>query len=138
LALFDITGFIGFQWVEGGFSADEFLLAVKYMIIPRMNPFPQPNSILVLDNCRIHHTHLDAIRTMLDEIGARYLFLAPYCACDDNPIELGFNALKCSWRRSASTTAHMEVQERIQYCFDTCFENSSVAAVSMYEKCGYF
>ena len=105
LALFDITGFTGFQWVEGGFNADDFLLAVKFMIIPRM--YPQPNSVLVRDNCRIHHTHLDEIRVLLDEIGARYIFLAPYCACDDNPIELGFNALKCSWRRSALTTAHL-------------------------------
>ena len=55
LALYGITGFIDFDYKEGGYSAEDFMDAVEFMIIPHLQPYPQDNSIFVLDNCQIHH-----------------------------------------------------------------------------------
>ena len=38
----------------GGYNGDEFLEWLAGLL-PIMNPYPAPRSVLILDNCRIHH-----------------------------------------------------------------------------------
>ncbi|KAJ3719076.1 hypothetical protein DFJ43DRAFT_980232, partial [Lentinula guzmanii] len=38
----------------GGYSGDEFLTWLSGLL-EVMNPYPSPCSVLILDNCRIHH-----------------------------------------------------------------------------------
>ncbi len=47
LGVFAFEGFVDWHWVEEGYSADEFLSAVRHHVIPHLNPYPQRNSILV-------------------------------------------------------------------------------------------
>ncbi len=80
-----------------------------------MQPFPAPNSVIVMDNCRIHK-HPDIV----DLIHSRYVwifvadriwhmanrgmkceFLPPYSP-DLNPIELAFSAMKYHLRRDGA------------------------------------
>jgi len=89
-------GWVSFDCQEGGYNADEFMYAVQGMVIPFLQPFPLPNSVLVLDNCSIHHTYEDDLREMVEGVGAKLVFLAPYSPID-NPIESGFNVLKTFW-----------------------------------------
>ena len=140
LALFGYSGFIDFDYVEGGYSAEDFLLAVEFMIIPHLNPYPAQNSILILDNCRIHHTHIDQLCAMIYAVGAKLIFLAPYAASQDSPIEQGFNVLKAAWRRSAHALSDVDIPlgQRIRHCISTCYTNPEVGAAATYEKCGYY
>ncbi|KAJ7753622.1 hypothetical protein DFH07DRAFT_744261, partial [Mycena maculata] len=39
---------------EGGYNGDQFMLWLEGLLAI-MNPYPAPQSILILDNCRIHH-----------------------------------------------------------------------------------
>jgi hypothetical protein len=78
LALYGIDGFLSIDCHEGGYNAEEFMAAVQGMIIPFLNPFPQPSSVLVLDNCGIHHTYEQELIDMVEATGAKLLFLAPY------------------------------------------------------------
>jgi transposase len=78
LALYGFGGFVDFAWKEGGYSSDDFLFAFKTTLLPHLRPFPQEGSILVLDNCKIHWTHVDEMRSMVEAVGAKLLFLAPY------------------------------------------------------------
>ncbi|KAJ7230136.1 hypothetical protein GGX14DRAFT_315442, partial [Mycena pura] len=39
---------------EGGYNGDQFLLWLDGLL-EVMNHYPQKHSVLVLDNCRIHH-----------------------------------------------------------------------------------
>lgn len=78
-----------------------------------MQPFPGPNSVIVMDNARIHK-HPDIINTILAQFeysstinhpnqftyflsfyfsGMHILFLPPYSP-DYNPIELAFSTIK--------------------------------------------
>lgn len=50
-----------------------------------------PNSIVILDNCSIHH--LDDVVNLIHSVGAHVIFLPPYSP-DLMPIEQCFNKIK--------------------------------------------
>jgi transposase len=66
-------------------------------LLPHMNKWPLPNSVLVVDNASIHK--VAGIREMVEEQGARLLFLPAYSP-DFNPIELAFSTIKAWLRKS--------------------------------------
>ena len=59
-----------------------------------------PHSVVVLDNCAIHH--VAEVKSMLEEIGVLVHYLPPYSP-DLNPIEEAFSkvksVLKSQWNR---------------------------------------
>ena len=61
-----------------------------------MNPFPGKNSVLVMDNARIHH-NAEWV-SIIEELGGRVLFLPPYSP-DFNPIKLAFSTIKAWLQR---------------------------------------
>mmetsp|Transcript_9721 Transcript_9721/g.22682 ORF Transcript_9721/g.22682 Transcript_9721/m.22682 type:complete len:164 (+) Transcript_9721:293-784(+) len=93
LALYTYTGFACWRHVEGAFNADTFLEAMTSMLDDIMQPWPLPNSILILDNCGIHHAHETLLREFIELKGGMLYFLAAY-----SPIyslaEPGFSAFK--------------------------------------------
>ena|SRR5438128_9281928 len=66
-----------------------------------MNPFSGKNSVLVMDNARIHHN--TEWVSMIEELGGRVLFLPPYSP-DFNPIELAFSTIKAWLQRNNEFT----------------------------------
>jgi len=56
-----------------------------------MNPFLSKNSILVLDNAKIHHDQ--ELLNYLDAFGVKIIFLPPYSP-NLNPIETAFSTIK--------------------------------------------
>jgi hypothetical protein len=65
--------------------------------LPLTNPYPGPRSVLVLDNCCIHHS--DEVRRLIEEEAlCKLVFLPPYSP-DYNPIEQAFSAIKAYLRR---------------------------------------
>lgn len=101
--------------VEGAFDTETFYKFIE-RTLERMEPFPAPNSVIVMDNCRIHK-HPDILNliesryvtlrfclyklTLMLFRGMRYEFLPPYSP-DYNPIELLFSAMKYRLRRNGS------------------------------------
>ncbi|EUC57295.1 DDE family endonuclease [Rhizoctonia solani AG-3 Rhs1AP] len=61
-----------------------------------MNPWPRPNSVLVMDNAPIHKT--GGIRELVEARGCRLLYLPPYSP-QFNPIEEAFSVIKARIRR---------------------------------------
>ena len=135
LAMYWITGFIDFDHKEGGYSAEDFISAVEFMIIPHLRPYPQDNSIFVLDNCQIHHTYRVPLRAMVEAVGAKLLFLAPYCHID-NPIECAFSSFKACWRRHGWWLNDAPLHVKIDFCLRSCGSNGAAAAATS-RKCGY-
>ena len=56
-----------------------------------MNPFPGKNSVLVLDNAKIHHDQ--ELLDYLDAFEVNVVFLPPYLS-DLNPIKSTFSTIK--------------------------------------------
>ena len=60
-------------------------------LLPSMNPWPEPNSVIVMDNASIHYT--ERIKEMCRDAGVKLVYLPPYSP-DKNPIEEFFAELK--------------------------------------------
>lgn len=58
-----------------------------------MNPYPGPNSVIVLDNCSTHRSA--ALREIVEASGCLLIFLPAYSP-DFNPIEESFSCCECS------------------------------------------
>lgn len=69
-----------------------------------MNPYPGKNSVLVLDNARIHHD--DRWVSIIEDLGGHVEFLPPYSP-DFNPIETAFSWLKAWLRRNRNMVEDM-------------------------------
>jgi hypothetical protein len=57
---------------------------IRTYLGPHLKPYPGPNSVVVLDNCTLHHS--DWIVRFILSKGARIIYLSPYSP-DFNPIE---------------------------------------------------
>jgi len=90
-----IGGFLHHEIYHGSYNGDRLNDFIE-RLLPKMNPFPGPRSVLLLDNASTHHN--DRLKPLCDAAGVRLLYLPPYSP-DLNPIELSFNELKAWMRR---------------------------------------
>jgi transposase len=97
LPVLTIDGIITHDVVPGSITADRFLQFLQELVIPLTNPYPGPRSVLILDNCNIHHS--EKIRALVeDDAMCKLIFLPPYSP-DLNPIEQAFFSIKSYLRR---------------------------------------
>ena len=136
LALYTSEGFSHFEWVYGAFDTEAFMAAMERMLPRVLRPWPSPNSILVLDNCRTHHAEEDALLAIVHGLGVKLLYLAPYCPID-SPIEFGFNSFKAFCRRHGETMDTLEPTDAIAWALSSCYAEAEMGARGTYERCGY-
>ncbi|TFK58170.1 hypothetical protein BDN72DRAFT_748607, partial [Pluteus cervinus] len=55
LAALTVDGYIAVQVTPESYDSLEFYMFVQEHVLPQMNPYPDEQSVLALDNCRIHH-----------------------------------------------------------------------------------
>ncbi len=93
IAFLSTEGVLDCQVVHGSVNGDVFYDLVEKVLLPHLMPFDgnNPNSVVILDNCSIHH--VDDVVDMIHEVGALVHFLPPYSP-DYNPIESMFSKLK--------------------------------------------
>ena len=89
-----LDGILHLEVSDHPFNGEEFTQFVVG-VLDRMQPWPLPNSVLVIDNASIHH--VPGIRELVEARGMKLLFLPAYSP-DLNPIEEAFSAIK-SWLR---------------------------------------
>ncbi|KAJ3897475.1 hypothetical protein F5879DRAFT_982930, partial [Lentinula edodes] len=56
VAAMSLEGYIAMRVVEGSLDSFEFFDFIIDEVLPQMKPFPDQHSVLVMDNCRIHHS----------------------------------------------------------------------------------
>ncbi|KAJ8578499.1 hypothetical protein ON010_g706 [Phytophthora cinnamomi] len=87
LAACDVSGFLLWNCTRVTYTRVEFDRAFMQEVVPKLNPWPLPRSIAVIDNARIHmYGELEAA---VHACGAVLLYLPPYCP-QFNPIEIMF------------------------------------------------
>ncbi|KIL55358.1 hypothetical protein M378DRAFT_188676 [Amanita muscaria Koide BX008] len=103
-----------------------------------MQPFPAPNSVIIMDNCRIHKH--PAIVDLIESRGMQCEFLPPYSP-DYNPIELAFSALKyhlqCDGEYICMAMTNLSVEEVHCILLKAVYHISSTDAFGWYRHCGY-
>ena len=89
-----MQGIVAIKVTRGSVDGDTFYNFVCTSLITKLMPFNNgmnPNSVVVLDNCSVHH--VDEVSQALDDCGVIIHFLPPYSP-DYNPIELAFSKAK--------------------------------------------
>ena len=86
------NGIVALELLQGTLNGDLYLNFLRGTLIPEMQPFDgsSPQSVLVLDNCSVHH--VSGATDLLREAGI-LVFLPPYSS-DLNPAEELFSAVK--------------------------------------------
>ena len=91
VAAMSSQGVMTYDIFSGTMNGDRFLDFVRGMLIPCMQPFPAPNSIVIMDNCAIHH--VQPVQQEFESAGIMVIFLPPYSP-DYNPCEEMFSYIK--------------------------------------------
>lgn len=93
IAAMSIHGLMAYNLVHGSVNGEKFLEFIQATLVPEMLPYDgeNPHSILVMDNCSIHH--VGPVLETLRDMGILTLFLPPYSP-DMNPIEEMFSYIK--------------------------------------------
>ena len=136
LPALSLDGIIHLEVVENAITGDDFLQFVCGLL-PKMNKWPLPNSVLVMDNAAIHK--VPGIRELVEEHGARLLFLPSYSP-DFNPIELAFSTIK-AWLRRNQDRMSEEMEAEGSIIYDVFWEAvqsiTAEQAKGWYSHCGY-
>ena len=135
IAAISSQGLLDLQLCRGGVDSETFYNFITQRLFLHLFPFANnnPHSVVILDNCSIHHTN-ECIR-VFHELGVLVHFLPPYSP-DFNPIENIFSKVKTVIKElDASDTSSEDIDELILSAFATisptdCF--NSVTSCKVY------
>ncbi|KAA1071658.1 hypothetical protein PGT21_050316 [Puccinia graminis f. sp. tritici] len=117
---------------EDNMCRDGYEFYLEHILLPMMNPFPGPRSVLVLDNASFHHN--GRIPDLVEARGCRVVYLPPYSP-DMNPIEKGFSVLKASLRRYGHLDGSVDdgeiIESHVRYVFTASLMRK------LFRGCGY-
>ena len=117
------SGVLAYEFHTGTMNGDKFFDFVRGNLIPSMQPFPGPNSILIMDNCSIHH--VEEVKRELDFAGILAIFLPPYSP-DYNPCEEMFSYVKYYLKdHDEILQCTDEPKEILKSAFDSVTESQS-------------
>ena len=93
IAALSSEGIVAVESHTGSTNADNFADFVRGSLIPQLHSYDgeSPRSVVIMDNCTIHHTH--AVLDLFTEAGIVVIFLPPYLP-DLNPVEETFSYIK--------------------------------------------
>ena len=121
ISFLSIEGILGCSIVRGSVNGEIFYDIILKQLVKILMPFDgvNKNSVVIMDNCSIHHTKevVDAI----EDTGAILHFLPPYSP-DYNPIENAFSKVKAVMK---SMELEMQVLEDIDTIIYAAFSSVS-------------
>ena len=136
LLALSLDGILHLEVVENAVTGDVFRRFIEGLL-PRMNKWPLPNSVLVIDNASIHK--VAGIRELIKECGMRLMFLPAYSP-DLNPIELAFSSIK-AWLREKCDFVNQEMQNEEGTVYNALWQAvhsvTPEKASGWYKHCGY-
>ena len=121
-----LNGEAAYTTYSGGTTSERFVDYLRNILIPTLSP----DSIVVMDNMRSHHTQ--AIKDLLEQAGVQYLYLPPYSP-DLNPIEKMWSKLK-AFLRKAKVRLLEKLPDAVRAAFKTI---SSHDCSGWFRFCGY-
>ena len=93
MAAMSTEGIIAYDSFTGTLDSSHFFDFVRGTLIAQMHSFDgsSPQSILIMDNCSVHH--VQEIQDLLASVGIPLIYLPPYSP-DYNPLEEAFSFIK--------------------------------------------
>ena len=127
-------GLVGVELTTGSVDGNKFVDFVRGTLIPNMRPFDGINerSIVIMDNCSIHH--VSEVKKLFEDAGILVFYLPPYSP-DMSPIEETFSSIKYYLRDHDEL---MQVTDNpmsiVQAAFDQVTKEQCLAWI---KDCGY-
>jgi transposase len=134
LAVLDCNGFVAWEATEGTFNRANFHAAIVRKLVPLLNPWPLPRSIVVLDNAKIHL--YKELETIIHQCGARLIYLPPYSP-QLNPIEVCFGNLKRWIQKHANLVFPLYPSTVLDLAMVRCISSKDDTCRNLYSHCGY-
>lgn len=93
IPVMSMEGILDVHIVEGTTNSEKFELFVTKTVLPILNQFDgtNPHSIIIMDNCSIHH--VDSIQDIIERAQSKIIYLPPYSP-DLMPLEEVFSKVK--------------------------------------------
>ena len=136
LPALSLDGILHLEVVENAITGNIFHQFIQGLL-PQMNEWPLPNSVLIVDNAVIHK--VAGIRELVEGHGACLLYLPVYSP-DFNPIELAFSSIKV-WLCANHTclNAEFEIEDSSIYnaIWEAVYSVTADDAKGWYSHCGY-
>jgi DDE superfamily endonuclease len=135
LPALSLDGILHLEVMENAVTGPDFRRFIQGLL-PRMNKWPLPNSVLVVDNAAIHK--VAGVRDLVEEHGTRLLYLPTYSP-DFNPIELAFSTIKACLRANRDQVNSEMAQEGTVYnaLWQAVYSITVEDAKGWYKHCGY-
>jgi hypothetical protein len=136
LPALSLDGILHLEVVENAITGDIFHRFIEDLL-PHMNEWPMPNSVLVVDNAAIHK--VAGICELVEGHRACLVYLPAYSP-DFNPIELAFSSIK-AWMRANRVCVNAELESDNGSIYNAFWE--AVYSFTMddakgwYSHCGY-
>jgi len=134
LAALDYTGFMAWKSTDGTFSRKKFHSAFSEKVVPFLNPWPLPRSIVIMDNAKIHM--FEELEDAVHQCGARLIYLPPYSP-ELNPIEVCFGQLKRWIQKHANLTFPLYPEMVLEVAMPACTKDVEQGTLGLYGHCGY-
>jgi hypothetical protein len=125
---FSIEGFRTVTTYDVAVDTEVFMTTLQQRILPYMNPYPGPRSVLFLDNARVDRRGLCRIR--------RFRHLPSSLLLRLQPIEEGFHMGKAKLCRDVvDEDPHLSLQEHLRAELLTCCGSNE--ACNIFVHCGF-
>lgn len=121
-----LNGETAYTTHQGGTTSERFTEYLKTVLIPTL----EPDSVVVMDNMRSHHTK--AVKSLLEQAQVHYTYLPPYSP-DLNPIEKMWSKLKAFLRKKKVRLAQ-DLPGAVRQAFDTITPQD---CAGWFRSCGY-
>ena len=133
MAALDSKGFLAWKCTSGTFTRKKFHEAFAEEVVPHLNPWPLPRSIVIMDNAKIHM--FKELEDTIHQCGAKLIFLPPYSP-ELNPIEVAFGQLKRWIQRYANLCFPLFPELVLETAMPLCTAQET-GAQGLYCHCGY-
>ena len=129
-----IKGFLAWDSTRETFNREKFHNSFVTKLLPHINRYPFKNSIVIIDNAKIHMYQLFV--EAVENKGGIVIFLPPYSP-QLNPIETGFSLLK-KWIQKHANIAFREQPEAVlDIAFKALRNYKEGYMINLYDHSGY-
>jgi hypothetical protein len=114
-----IQGVLDLRIVRETVAGNDFVTFVENQLLPNLMNFNgyNSNSIVILDNCSVHH--VSGVADSIESVGALCHYLPPYSP-DFNPIELLFSKVKLMIKQmEVELSETMDIETIVLAAFST-------------------
>jgi transposase len=133
IAAMSSEGFIAWSYTTGTFTRASFHTAMIEKVVPKLQRYPLPNSIVIMDNAKIH-MYAELVE-LIESKGAMLVFLPPYSP-QLNPIEAGFGLVKGWIQKHAHLVFHFAAENVLDIAFRMCASEGKTS-LNLFAHAGY-